>query len=337
MTLLWARLPWAAWTVAAPDWPWALAAGIGLWSLPEWKRYAYALKAWILFRFGAKSRVTLLAAGTGVCLLILCAGLLWPSKGRMEVVFLDVGEGDCIFIQTPGGKRWLVDGGGTPAGDYPVGTKTVLPFLNHRGVRRLDGMIMTHPHLDHMEGLMELMGQVKTNIFLMQPAQGGPEEGRILRMTAERGIPSRELAAGDRWMLDRDVMMEVLYPPMDTEFTENNRSLIMRLSCGDAAWILTGDAENPALELLLAEGKPLRGAVLKLAHHGSRTSFLPEFYEAVAPGVVISPGGSRSHPHAEVRNWFEERGVPLYTTRERGAVSTYWNGRRIWVECYVSA
>jgi competence protein ComEC len=264
---------------------------------------------------------------------ILCAGWFFPGRGKLEVVFLDVGEGDCIFIQTPGGKRWLVDGGGTPAGDYPVGIKTVLPFLTYRGVRRLDGMIMTHPHMDHMEGLMELMGEIRVNVFLMQPAQGGVEEGQILSTAAARGIPARELAAGDRWMLDRDVAMEVLHPPKDTEMTENDRSLILRLSSGDANWLLTGDAEIPALELLLEGGKPLRGAVLKLAHHGSRTSFLPEFYEAVAPGVVVSPGGSRSHPHAEVREWFAERGIPLYATRERGAVSTYWDGRRIWVEC----
>jgi competence protein ComEC len=336
MTLFWAGLPWAAWPVAAPDWPWVLAAGIGLWTLPELKRYIYALRAWALFRFGEKAAVRLLAAAlAGICLPAVCAGLFFPGKGRLEVIFLDVGEGDCIFLQTPGGKRWLVDGGGTPAGDYPVGIKTVLPFLTYRGVRKLDGMIMTHPHLDHMEGLMELMGEIRTDVFLTQPAEGSLEEGRILSAAAARGIPSRALAAGDRWELDKGVVMEVLYPKKDTEMTENDRSLILRLSSGDAAWLLTGDAENPALELLLAEGKPLRSAVLKLAHHGSRTSFLPEFYEAVAPGVAVSPGGSRSHPHAEVREWFEARDIPLYATRERGAVSTYWDGRRIWVECCV--
>jgi competence protein ComEC len=100
---------------------------------------------------------------------------------------------------------------------------------------------------------------------------------------------------------------------------------------------LTGDAENPALEALLASVSKsettLGSVILKLPHHGSRTSFLPAFYTSVSPSLVISPGGSRQHPHAEVREWFEALGIPLYITRERGAVTTWWNGRRIWVEC----
>jgi competence protein ComEC len=337
MTLWWAALPIAAWIVPTPDWPWVLAAGLGLWLLPDARRYFYAMRGWASFLAVKKSRIILTASGAGLCVLLLV--LFWGPLGKkpLEVTFLDVGEGDCIVIRTPGGKTWLVDGGGTPATDYPAGTKIVLPFLRHRGVQRLEGMIMTHPHLDHLEGLLELMPHIKTRVFLMQPAQGDAEESRIVAAAAAYGIPIRELAAGDRWNLEQDIWIQVLSPPRDTPMLENDRSLILRLSSGSASWLLTGDAENPALEALMVNASKaainLGSFVLKLPHHGSRTSYLPGFYTSVSPRIVISSGGSRQHPHAEVREWFETQRIPLYATRERGAVTTWWNGRRLWVEC----
>lgn len=254
------------------------------------------------------------------------------SAGVMEVTFLDVGQGDSIFIQTPGGNTVLIDGGGTPGYDYEVGKKTIKPFLQRRGLERIDVMIMSHNHLDHSEGLMELIPLLKVGCFLMPPPEeNNPTEAELLNLCRLEGIMVRSLTAGERIILDEGVVLEVVHPQRGDKSWGNNHSLVLRLVYRNTGWLLTGDIEKEAIEKILAGGADIRADVLKLPHHGSIDSFSPEFYRAVNPQEAVISVGSNlfGQPHAQVVGYFAQNGIPLHITRERGAVMTTSNGQKV--------
>ncbi|MCR4441320.1 MAG: DNA internalization-related competence protein ComEC/Rec2 [Peptococcaceae bacterium] len=270
---------------------------------------------------------------------LLLAGLLsccWPGARRMEVVFLDVGQGDCIFIRTPSGRTVLVDGGGTPDSAYQVGKKTVRPYLRRRGIGKIDLAVMSHSDLDHSEGLMELISCLRVGTFLMPPRNENDRvEEEIARLCRERKIPLGQLAAGERIDFGDGVVLETLHPAKGDKTTGNDHSLVLKVVFQETEWLLTGDIENAAIEKILAHPSRLASDVLKLPHHGSATSYSPAFYREVAPKVVVVSAGLKTHPHQEVVEYFRKRGVPCFVTRERGAVITESDGRTLRVRAVV--
>ena len=279
------------------------------------------------------SEVALKTKGTIASLLvILLLFTCWPSPSMMEVVFLDVGQGDSIFLRTPRGKTALVDGGGTPGSTFSVGKKIVSPVLCHYGVNKIELMLMSHHHLDHSEGLVEIMPYFQVKAFLQPPREENSAiEKKIRELCIQKKVPLRELTAGQGVYLDKDVFLEVLHPTQENLFTENNRSLVVKVTYRNCTWLLTGDVEKEALEELLARGVDLQADILKIPHHGSFTSFVPLFYEQVKPqAVIISVGENRfNQPHSEVVEYFTKRGVPVYITGDKGAVITKSNGQKI--------
>jgi competence protein ComEC len=256
----------------------------------------------------------------------------WPASGKMEVIFLDVGQGDSILLRTPRGKTALIDGGGTPGSTFSVGKKVVRPVLCHYGVNKIELMMMSHYHLDHSEGLLEIMPYFQVKAFFQSSHEQDNEiEKRIMDLCAREKITLTELTAGQGIYLEPDVFLEVLHPTKEDVFTGNNHSLVVKVKYKDCTWLLTGDVEKEALEEMLARGVNLQADILKIPHHGSITSFVPLFYEKVNPqAVIISVGENRfNQPHPEVVAYFTKRGVPIYITRDKGAVMTKSNGQKI--------
>jgi competence protein ComEC len=361
LTYVWAAAPWACWPFASRGWPFYVLWGMGLWLLPELAYYEAALASRLSPGF-RRHRLwrhrRLAAAGLAVCLCLVIK--LLPSD--LEVVYLDAGEGDCIVIHTPAGKTWLIDGGGTPFSDVQTGKSIVLPYLRYRGVGRIEGIILTHHHEDHREGITELLGAIPVKHLWMPPLPEGGVETTEGEGSADQAFLSALTGSGadnsiirsfeQSLPIEAGLRMTLWWPPAlsgpsTAEWQGNNQSLVIALEhhragcflgCSrrtDAAvsekstgfrWLFTGDAEVLSLQTLLAHvpAPALRADLLKLPHHGSKSSSCPAFYEAVQPAGVVSTGGrnQKGNLAPEIRSFFEGLGIPLWQTRCQGAVLT---------------
>ena len=241
-----------------------------------------------------------------VGLAVLGAVLWWQvvggTDGRLHVHFLDVGQGDSVLIVTPEGRQVLVDGGpGADAAARAVGDRTA--FWD----RDLDMVVLTHPNEDHFRGLVEVVDRYGVGIVL----EGGGRSENPLYLEWERTLQGKEIlrvtaSQGQTVSLGGDTWMEVLGPPSNpmrgTGSDVNNNGVVLRLVYGGVSFLLTGDIEAGAEERLLLSGLPLRSTVLKVAHHGSRTSTTEQFLSAVSPAVaVVSAGAANPYGHPTQR------------------------------------
>lgn len=336
-----ASCEWAALVVRTPSLLMIAACYALLLALPKlplWLPWLKFLGQRHLAGFLPRSlRVRAAAAAVTVLLAVCLSGLAAPAP-VMEVTFLDVGQGDAIFVRTPQGLTLLIDGGGTPFSDYSTGQKVVRPYLRKQGLEKIDLMVMTHKDLDHSEGLLELLPSVKVGAFLMPPAEGNDEtEAKLLDACREYAVPVRELTAGGKVVLGKEAWLEVLSPEQGDTDKGNDHSLVLRLVYGETRWLLTGDVENKAIDEIMSRKGELAADVLKLPHHGSVGSFHLDFYEEVSPQVAVASAGvnNYNHPHPQVVQYFTEKGIPFYLTRDAGAIITKSDGITLIVETYL--
>lgn len=247
----------------------------------------------------------------------------------LEVTFLDVGQGDAIWVKAPTGRTMLIDGG-------PDGRR-VTPFLR-RQAPRIDLVVLSHPHADHVGGVVSVLQNFEVGAVL---DAGYPHPTPVyrdfLREVASRGIPYRRARRGMVVELGPDVTAHVLWPPepfVEGRSAPNENSVVVRLVYGEVAFLFTGDVEHVAEGMLAEMRGAVRSRVLKVPHQGSRTSSSEAFLDAVRPEIaVLSVGrGNRyGHPHAEVLARYARRGVALYRTDRDGAVAMTSDGRNVWV------
>ncbi len=245
----------------------------------------------------------------------IAAGLAWVVLGTPtptareerpapQAVMIDVGQGDSILLRD-GRRTLLVDGGGWRAGD--IGGRVLLPVLAHLGLRRLDGVLLTHPDRDHCAGLVEVAGYLAVGEALTGP---GWRRAPCARELAELpGVRHRVVSAGDRLAVGR-WRLRVIHPHRDsglrTMASDNDASLVAEAEVFGRRLLLTGDIEARAEAELVAEdgtGGTLASDVLKVAHHGSRTSTTERFLTVVSPRLALISAGRRNpygHPAAEV-------------------------------------
>lgn len=321
-----ARFPGAAVEVAAPD-PWTfLAWGLALVCVPLGWRHAH-LRYRRLGRYG----VTAAAA----CLLVAWTIPLGvPLQGSVEVVFLDVGQGDSILIRTPRGVTVLVDGGGSrrdaeaPDDFFDVGMRRVLPYLKHRGIRSIDVVINTHPHEDHLQGLVAILRERRVGWAVDAGDAFASITWREYReLIEERGVTYYRAERFDRIELEPGIALEVLHPPAGWQGNVNDRSLVLRLVTPYGKVLLTGDIEKVGQQELLWGGAnlDLQAEVIKVPHHGSERDLQLRFIDAVAPEVAVIQVGRNSYgqPSPRVIEAYEARGAAVFRTDVHGAV-TVW-------------
>jgi competence protein ComEC len=269
-------------------------------------------------------------AGAG---LLALASLLLPGplrahaaarRGLLEVVFLSVGQGDSTLLRLPDGAAVLVDGGGDPSGRGDPGRRDVLPILRDAGVRRLWLAALSHPHPDHLSGLVSVASELPVEQLATGP------------LPAELPLPvareHRVLRSGD--LLERaGVRFRALGPPPGAEaWSENDASLVLRVEHGRVAILLLGDVEQEGEAALLAGGAPLAAQVVKVPHHGSRTSSSSDLVAATRPQVAVISLGRRNRfdfPAPEVVARWEAAGARVLRTDD-GAVRFLSDGERIW-------
>jgi len=264
--------------------------------------------------------------------IIIFFSLSYPSE-ELLVNFLNVGEGDCILIEAPKGKTILIDGGGTPFNDFDVGSKLVIPYLRRKGINRINLMILTHPDLDHLEGLVYVVKELKVDNFLDNGFGGNlPEYRELMELIKEKNIPYYQLTAGDQIILNQDLEILVLNPFYNPYFYEksdlNNASIVIKLFYKNAKFLFTGDIEAEAEKEMLSFWYNLESDILKIAHHGSISSTSSEFLEKVDPKIAIISAKSNNfdHPHPKIIQRLEEKKIKIYRTDQNGTIIIHTDG-----------
>jgi competence protein ComEC len=282
---------------------------------------------------------TLLAVGAlggllrpRIGLAALAAAVLWAAAlsdvagpGPVEAVAIDVGQGDALLLRDGAGTL-LIDGGGWPAGD--LGGRVLLPALARRGVRRLDRVLLTHPDRDHCSGLVEVASYLAVGEVLTGPAATGPGAGGCAaELRALPGARHRRVTAGDRLAVGR-WRLRVLHPLADgpgrPPAGDNDASVVVAAEVFGRRLLLTGDVEAAAeRDLVARHGRGLRADVLKVAHHGSRSSSAGRFLAAATPSLALVSAGARNpygHPAPEVLARLRAHGARVLRTDRDGMV-----------------
>ena len=268
-------------------------------------------------------RATVPVAGACAALWLGQSAFALAGRGRIEIVAIDVGQGDAIGVRTPSG-RWLLVDAGPRSGGADAGLTRVIPYLRRtRGVRRLEAVILTHPDEDHAGGLSSVLAHVPTRVVL-DPGFAGGQRGHMASLDEARRaqVPWRRAQKGDSWTID-GVAFHVLSPapPTADERSPNDWSVVLRITYGEFDALLMGDADYRIEAELLDQGKV---EVLKVGHHGSRTSTSAEFVEAVSPDYALISAGARNrygHPHPQVLARLEDAGARVLRTDRQGTVS----------------
>jgi competence protein ComEC len=263
--------------------------------------------------------------GTGVLAWPLL--LAWQGRGTAEILMIDVGQGDAIALRGPQGGWVLVDAGppagGTAAGD--PGAHPVVRTLARRGVRRIDALVLTHPHLDHIGGTESVLRTFDVGA-IYDPGFPAPsaEYLEILEIAADRSIPWRAARAGSRFEVG-GLVIDVLAPASDAVAAEdaNATSVVLRVAFGALEVLLTGDAYVEAERRVVAD-VPAQLEILKVGHHGSDTSTDSLLLARSSPEIALVSAGRGNrygHPDPDIVDRLERAGAHVWRTDRHGTVS----------------
>jgi competence protein ComEC len=319
------------------------------WRISEWRLpgptiaatlASLTLLAFAVWMVRARIRLALpmgAAALVAATICILAPHSMTRRAGELEVSAIDVGQGDSLFVVSPNGRTMLVDAGGpaggsTHPGNFDIGEDVVSPYLWSRHLRRLDIVALTHAHSDHMGGMSAVLRNFRPRELWVGHNPPIPAYQQLLSEAASLGIRVRSFSAGDT-MPFGDVAITVLapapgYQPGDS--ASNNDSLVLHLSYAGHSALLEGDAEAPSEAAMLSlPASDLSSDLLKVGHHGSKTSTLPPFLARVAPHfavISVGPFNSYHHPRWETLDKLQEEGARTWRTDLLGVSTFYLDG-----------
>jgi len=324
-------------------WPWLAVRVPPPASLLVVAYYVALAGALWLRRARPAALVVLVCSGTAILTGSSAAFRRDDAQGRLRLTMFDVGQGDALLLQTPGGRALMVDAGGAgfDGTAFDVGGRVLAPALWARGVTRLDAMSITHGDPDHIGGAAALVRDfAPSEIWEGIPMPGHPPSQALVGAALASGADVRRRLAG--WSAWQDgVRIRVLHPPppdWDRPRVRNDDSMVLEVRYGDVAMLLTGDIGADVERTLLPalSAAPIR--ILKVAHHGSRTSTSKALLDAWKPHVaLISCGrGNRfGHPAPEVIGRLLAAGVRVYRTDHDGQITVDTDGRRVEVRTFV--
>ncbi len=277
----------------------------------------------------------------GLVVLLIANFFAWrmawdlAGPGRLEVVFFDVGQGDAIFITSPQGRQILIDAG-------PSGPKILeklgaeMPFWD----KTIDLIILTHPDYDHLRGLLDVLDTYKVENILWTGVLWETEtfkkwQEKIKQEEANIVIAQR----GQRIKLSTSEVdsLEILHPFESIEGqlfekNSNDSSIVARLTFGNASFLFTGDITKKVKMAILQTGDDLAVEILKIAHHGSKTSSAPEFIKTVSPQIAViscAKNNTYGHPHPDVLATLEKFGITVLRTDETGDIRILSDGSNL--------
>ena len=307
------------WALLRPRWPELLGAGMVTALAPYcWRRLGTA---------------PVLLALAGLLIMAAAQGQMLRDEAKAEVrlTLLDVGQSQAVLVTSPGGRRVLVDGGGTASQTFDMGRSVVGPSLAWGRAPRLDAVVMSHPDLDHAQGLAHVLRRFRVGRFITNGQWPAGTIAENFDAALAAGAPSPEVfAPGDRLDLGSGVWLEALHPAAEFDGAKTNeRSLVLRLVWnGVPLALLPGDVQRVGIEDMIDRGRDLRAQVLVLPHHGSKSSLSGMLYEAVAPAQAVVSCGYLNHfrfPNQAVVDELSRRGIPLASTADRGSLELVWS------------
>lgn len=310
----------------------------------EWQIIVYLLLLIFIIVFKKRLKSIVRWVITMVAVMVL----LFHPNGKMEITFLDVGQGDCIFIANDNGSYYMVDGGSSSV--KGVGEYRILPFLKFQGISHLEAVFVTHPDEDHCNGIKELImsGQEQgiriEHLVLPDIAQESKEQAymELEQMAVASDIPVLYISRGQE-ITDDQLKLTCLHPVKKEATVEANEySIVLEISYGNFSAMLTGDVEGSGEQKLIRylqeEASENRLTVLKAAHHGSGYSTPDEFLDIQRPVyTIISCGRDNSygHPHKELIERLQEHGSNIFITYETGAVTFTTDGQKVRIKKFL--
>ena len=254
---------------------------------------------------------------------------LQQDLGKLKIHFIDVGQADSILLQIPGGKNILVDAGNNNDGSL------VTDYLEKLGIKKIDFLVGTHPHEDHIGGMDNVIKAFEIGkVFMPNKTTTTKTFEDVLLALKAKNLKITTAKAGVS-LLEQDNLKINFIAPNETKYEElNNWSAVLRVQYGDTSFLLTGDAEQLSEKEMLAAGANLKADVLKVGHHGSSSSTSQKFFNAVAPKyAVISVGKDNDygHPHKATLTRLSKAGIKVYRTDLNGTVVFTSDGKNITV------
>lgn len=274
-----------------------------------------------------------------LALLVVANCVIWYAlinenrEGILTVTMLDVGQGDAIYIEAPNGNQVLIDGG--PPKNILRELGKVMPFYD----RTIDMLILTNPDTDHMAGFIDVLKRYRVG----EMVESGTVSETAVYSELEKRMDEEELVKtkAERGMVvlideKHNVYLHILFPDRDVSgLSRNDGSIIMKLVYEDTSYMFTGDTTVKMEKYLIYMGDDIESNVLKVGHHGSKTSSSEEFLRAVKPDLAIisaGKGNSYGHPHKDVVAILDQLDIDYLVTANYGRISTLSDGKKVWLK-----
>lgn len=246
----------------------------------------------------------------------------------LKINFVDVGQGDSTFIITPKNKTILIDGGGSNTGSFDVGENTLLPYILDKGYNKIDLMIISHFDSDHVGGLLTILEEIKVEKVLIAKQEEQSENyKRFFNIVKEKNIPVIVGKRGDKINIEKDLYLDILFPESEQieENMINNNSLVFNIHYNNFSMLFTGDIEEIAEKRIIeiTNKSRLKADIIKIPHHGSKTSSTRELLEIVLPKIALIGVGKDNlfgHPSSETIDKLNELKIKTYRTDINGEI-----------------
>lgn len=264
-----------------------------------------------------------------IAILIANSCIHVQNHGNMIIYFIDVGQGDSTLIRTAKNKTILIDGGGSENSSFDVGEKTLLPYLLDRKITVLDYVVISHFDTDHCGGILYLMEHIKVkNIIISKQGKESSNYNKFKNIVLDKGIYVIFVKKGDKIKIDNETYMDVLFPSNNliSDNILNNNSIVTKICYNNFSILFTGDVEEIAENEICSQyntTNKLKANILKVAHHGSKTSSTAEFIKMVKPQIALIGVGEKNkfgHPNDGVIQRLKNMNTKIYRTDKMGEI-----------------
>ena len=263
-----------------------------------------------------------------ICMLVLVLFICVPKN--LNIHFMDVGQGDSTFIVTPRNKTILIDGGGSSSNEYDIGESTLLPYILDKGYTKIDNIFISHFDQDHVGGILTILEELNVGrVIISKQGEDSENYQKFLKIVKEKKIKVIIVEKGDRIKIEKDLYFDILWPEDELikENILNNNSIVMKMCYKDFSILFTGDieeiAEKKILETFKGKEIKLKADILKVAHHGSKTSTMEEFLNVIRPKIALIGVGNENifgHPNEVIISRLKDFGTKIYRTDLDGEI-----------------
>lgn len=266
-----------------------------------------------------------------IIIIILSFSVIYCIPKKLKIHFIDVGQGDSSLIITPQKKTILIDGGGSSNSDFDVGKSTLIPYILDRGFTSIDIVIISHFDQDHVGAIFTLLQELRVGrVYISKQAENSENYEKFLKIISEKNIKVYEVMAGNKIHVEKNLYLDILWPTENLISTNalNNNAMVFNLHYKKFSMLFTGDIEETSekeiLKLCSKNKDLLKANILKVAHHGSKTSSTSEFINVVNPKIAVIGVGNNNkfgHPNENVLERLKQLGCKVFRTDLGGEIS----------------